>query len=245
MFDMNKIGKKIKAARTEKNMTQMDLADTLGISYQAVSNWERGNSMPDIAKLPDLCQILDLNLDELLGNDDTIKTVQKMISDENATISLDELADVAPIIPPKKMEQILDDKKNDQNDFIDIDKLVELAPFLDDDYLNELAERIAFDNLDQLVDLAPFIDEDVLGQITLKYKGTFEGTIDAIIALAPFLEEDILDQLVDGYLSVEDYGFSDLVELCPFLNEKTVRKIADHVMKKKDYETLSEIAPFM
>ena len=44
MFDMSKIGKKIKTARTEKNMTQMNLADALGISYQAVSNWERGVS---------------------------------------------------------------------------------------------------------------------------------------------------------------------------------------------------------
>lgn len=244
MFDMSKIGKKIKTARTEKNMTQMNLADALGISYQAVSNWERGNSMPDISKLPELCNILGLNLDEFLGNNDTVETVKKMIADEEATINLEELADVAPIVPPKKMGQILEDNAND-DDFIDIDALIALAPFLDDDYLSELAERIAFDHLDQLVGLAPFIDEDVLGEIALKYAGTYEGTIDAIIALAPFLEEDVLDQMVDNYLTTESCDFSELVELCPFLDEKTVRKIADHVMKRKDYKTLGEIAPFM
>ena len=42
MFDTNKVAKNIKKARTEKNMTQMDLADAMGVSYQAVSNWERG-----------------------------------------------------------------------------------------------------------------------------------------------------------------------------------------------------------
>lgn len=244
MFDMNKIGKKIKNARTEKNMTQMDLADAMGISFQAVSNWERGNSMPDVAKLPDLCEILGLNLDELLGNEDTIKTVKKMISDEDASLSLEELVDVAPIVPPHKMEQVIKDS-NGADDYIDVDALIAIAPFLDDDYLNELAEKIAFDHLDQLVGLAPFIDEDVLGQVAIKYAGTFEGTIDAIIALAPFLEEDALDQLVDKYLASESCDFSALVGLCPFLDEKTVRKIADHVMKNKDYSMLSSIAPFM
>ena len=37
MFDTTKIGKKIKTARNEKNMTQMDLADAMGISYEAVA----------------------------------------------------------------------------------------------------------------------------------------------------------------------------------------------------------------
>ena len=36
---MKKVGKNIKAARTEKNMTQLELADILGVSYQAVLNW--------------------------------------------------------------------------------------------------------------------------------------------------------------------------------------------------------------
>ena len=44
MFDTNKIAKVIKEARIKKNMTQMQLADEMGVSYQAVSNWERGVS---------------------------------------------------------------------------------------------------------------------------------------------------------------------------------------------------------
>ena len=67
MFDMQKIGKKIVSLRKQKNMTQMELADRMGISFQAVSNWERGNSMPDISKLPELAEIFGVSLDELLG----------------------------------------------------------------------------------------------------------------------------------------------------------------------------------
>ena len=54
MFNMIEIGRRISTYRKEKGLTQMGLANELGVSYQAVSNWERGESMPDIAKLEDL-----------------------------------------------------------------------------------------------------------------------------------------------------------------------------------------------
>lgn len=54
MFDTENIGMRISELRKAKNMTQMELADHMNISFQAVSNWERGNSMPDISKLPEL-----------------------------------------------------------------------------------------------------------------------------------------------------------------------------------------------
>lgn len=45
-------------------MTQMELADKLDISFQAVSNWERGNTMPDISKFPELAEIFHISVDE-------------------------------------------------------------------------------------------------------------------------------------------------------------------------------------
>ena len=45
MFSMQEIGKRILNLRKDRNMTQMDLADQLGISYQAVSSWERGGGI--------------------------------------------------------------------------------------------------------------------------------------------------------------------------------------------------------
>lgn len=44
MFNMQKIGRRISSLRREHNMTQVELADKLSISFQAVSNWERGGS---------------------------------------------------------------------------------------------------------------------------------------------------------------------------------------------------------
>ena len=45
MFDTTKVAKRIKEARVAQNLTQMQLADAMGVSYQAVSNWERGGSL--------------------------------------------------------------------------------------------------------------------------------------------------------------------------------------------------------
>jgi DNA-binding transcriptional regulator YiaG len=42
LFDMKKVGKQIALLRKEKKITQMALADLMGVSFQAISNWERG-----------------------------------------------------------------------------------------------------------------------------------------------------------------------------------------------------------
>lgn len=69
MFDMLKVGRNIVRLRGLAGLTQMGLADKLGISYQAVSNWERGNSMPDISKLPELAEIFGVGIGEILGEE--------------------------------------------------------------------------------------------------------------------------------------------------------------------------------
>ena len=45
MFNMKQVGKKIVSLRKSRNMTQTELADKMGVSFQAVSNWERGVSL--------------------------------------------------------------------------------------------------------------------------------------------------------------------------------------------------------
>ena len=79
MFDTRKVGKKIAELRKAQNMTQMELADAMGVSYQAVSNWERGNSMPDISKLPELVEIFDCSIDELLSDSQESQLVSHII----------------------------------------------------------------------------------------------------------------------------------------------------------------------
>lgn len=61
------IGQNIARHRKEKELTQEDLAKELGISFQAISKWERGNSLPDITLIPDISKILGISIDRLFG----------------------------------------------------------------------------------------------------------------------------------------------------------------------------------
>ena len=65
-----KTGKKIIAARKALGLTQQQVADALNVSYQAVSLWERGDSLPDARNLLPLSRILEISVDDLLSEDD-------------------------------------------------------------------------------------------------------------------------------------------------------------------------------
>ncbi len=64
---MNNIGQKIKELRKKNDLTQEALADFLGITYKAVSKWECGMTVPDLALIGPLTKILHASADELLG----------------------------------------------------------------------------------------------------------------------------------------------------------------------------------
>ena len=60
------IGNKIRELRKQRGITQEQLAESLGISFQAVSKWERGETLPDISLLPTLADILETTIDYIL-----------------------------------------------------------------------------------------------------------------------------------------------------------------------------------
>ena len=68
-----KIGEKIRSLRSHHKMTQEQLADRLGVSYQSVSRWENGITYPDIEFLPTIAKQFSVTLDYLLGQDDAEK----------------------------------------------------------------------------------------------------------------------------------------------------------------------------
>ncbi|MCR4907095.1 MAG: helix-turn-helix domain-containing protein, partial [Clostridiales bacterium] len=67
MTDRTIIGQKIAELRKEKGLTQAELADLLGVTHQAVSQWERSETFPDILTLPKIAEIFGENLNSLLG----------------------------------------------------------------------------------------------------------------------------------------------------------------------------------
>jgi len=68
-MDQIKIGRFIAACRKNANLTQMQLAEKLGITDKAVSKWERGIAMPDTSIMLELCAILGISVNELLSGE--------------------------------------------------------------------------------------------------------------------------------------------------------------------------------
>ena len=76
------LGSKIKRLRIEKNMTQQELADKLGVTDRAISHWENGRRLPDYSLLKELCDTLSISINELfsgekISNEDYIKKAEE------------------------------------------------------------------------------------------------------------------------------------------------------------------------
>lgn len=68
-MDQAKIGKFIAECRKKQGITQIQLAEQLGITDRAVSKWETGRSLPDSAIMLDLCRILEITVNDLLSGE--------------------------------------------------------------------------------------------------------------------------------------------------------------------------------
>ena len=78
------IGEAIRRLRKEAGLTQEQLADKLGISYQSVSRWELGSTYPDMELIPALTELFGVSADVLLG----IPQVQREKEAEKALTAL-------------------------------------------------------------------------------------------------------------------------------------------------------------
>lgn len=68
-MDQIKIGKFISNKRKEKNITQSELAELLGITDRAISKWENGICMPDASNILELCDILNITINDLFSGE--------------------------------------------------------------------------------------------------------------------------------------------------------------------------------
>ncbi|MBQ7781841.1 MAG: helix-turn-helix domain-containing protein [Lachnospiraceae bacterium] len=80
---MNQIvtGKFITQKRKEKNLTQAQLAEKLGVSNKTVSKWENGKCMPDYSIIENLCKELDITIAELMDGEDADKNSIRVYDD--------------------------------------------------------------------------------------------------------------------------------------------------------------------
>ena len=72
-------GMMISSLRKERGMTQLELAEKMGVTDKAVSKWERDLSFPDINSIPKLAEVFEISVDELMQ----VKTATKETMNKN------------------------------------------------------------------------------------------------------------------------------------------------------------------
>lgn len=202
MFNMKQVGRKILALRKERNMTQTELADEMGVSFQAVSNWERGNSMPDISKLPQLAELFGCTVDELL--DEKSELLHSAMKDElqeyveKNEVSREEVEAAVPVLKPEQVEEIANSMLLKNGDSIEV-----FYPYLDEDTLREVAER-RIQRGESIEDMLDYLEDEYIGELVLQQYEQGKP----VEAFYDYMEDDQLARLADRKLekgeSIED-----------------------------------------
>lgn len=269
MFDTVKVGRIISQKRKEHNMTQMQLADALGISFQAVSNWERGNSMPDISKLPELAELFGCSIEELLGGGAPAGNVEKLAKGEGQGLSLGEIAEVAPVLTPEVLDEAVESARrgtssaacgdssfregaegeSDDEDFDeDIEEEIEDEEGGDEEGEDEPRRFHAFWKRTGRGARAHIRDGKTVYILGAEKSGEKRKDKDKckrlkeLVMLAPFLSSARLRELVEE-LRGEGYTVSELVPLAPFLSEEDLDALAE--LAEADGGELAALAPFL
>ena len=247
-FSTITIGKKIASLRKAKNMTQMELADAMGVSYQAVSNWERGNSMPDISKLPELTVILGCSIDELLSDEEGKNLIKHVVEGDaeryiqENKVSIQTIGEVAPVLRPTQTERLMDCILEENEEHLTLRDLISVAPFVGAEYLERFVDRVdVVEGIGPLCGLAPFLSEEALDKLVRRVQDT--GSLQQLTGLAPFLKEETLDRLVTK--AMEQGNISECKGLYPFLGRDTLHKLADILVKQGGFATIRDLAPFL
>ena len=88
-MNQEKIGKFIQELRKEKGLTQVELAEKLGVSNRTVSKWENGNNLPDYSMFNILCEELNISINELLSGEKLTKENYQKKLEENFVSTID------------------------------------------------------------------------------------------------------------------------------------------------------------
>ena len=251
MFDTRTVGKKIAALRKGRNKTQMELADEMGVSYQAVSNWERGNSMPDISKLPQLALILGCSVDEILGESRETELVENVIAGTQKEYIKEQengvkaIANVAPMMKPEQTKELVDtvlesakEKQKDKVEEEDTKEGKERAGYGQAGGSDPKENRKKI-TLEDMVALAPFLEEEYLEQLIEEHD--LPGNMDALIGLAPFLSEEALGRIA----MKADIDMKELVGLAPFMDQKVLGAIVEKAMEEGKVKSCAGLYPFL
>lgn len=247
MFDMQKVGERIAALRRKENMTQAELAEKLGISYQAVSSWERGATMPDIGKLVELARIL-------------CTTVDMLLTGENLEISQEMETDAPDDEKNAQKEKVIEEEK--EGHFSDsiwflfsgmkrqlADQTQYIREQLQNIQLHISGAHVCYDeengrpvikleNKKNMGEIKIFASSDIK-----KKNSCGRSSSDTIGALACYMDQETLE---DELVRAIDNGDDDTVEeIACYLEPDTIDRAMERAQEPLTSEMLEELSTYM
>ena len=130
-MDVNKIGEHIAFLRKSKNMTQQELGERLNISFQAVSKWERGETLPDVSILLELAKMLETTADNILNGGERQLNFKGKLSAKDMKEAINCLERVGSLLGKQNLiyRHIIDGLSEKMN--------TDIQAMLEDEYLKE------------------------------------------------------------------------------------------------------------
>ncbi|MFC4558196.1 helix-turn-helix domain-containing protein [Virgibacillus kekensis] len=257
MLNTRLVGSYISKLRKDRDMTQVQLAEKLNVSHQAVSKWERGDSLPDTGILIEMATLFDTSIDTLLngGQKTTSHNVGTFITKvhedkpeeasdlvNNSDTDLESVVAIAPLMKASALGKVTE--RISSNNF-SMDHIVQLAPFIGEEQLEDLVNRIddAAASWETVTRIAPFLGHETLIGFVDK---TVDGHPDMkqLVEVAPFLGNKV-DDLV-AQMKPEDISWTEFSMLAPFVSkEQLIRLVEESLKEDPDLEKIVQIAPFL
>ncbi len=228
IFDTVRIGKRIAGLRKRNNMTQLALADAMGISFQAVSNWERGNSMPDISKLPELAKLFGTTVDALIGQSNPL--VLRAAAGERINLhgaDGEQLAELALLSRPHEVEAYAHE--------VAPDALADILPYLSAESAGKLAEQYAASV--GLKVYLPYLTTEKIDELMLRCYAEGGDVSDCL----PYASPQAIARLAEEYEKKGD----GVGELLAFAAADALLPAAARALKRDGVEALRPYLPYL
>ncbi|MCL5994939.1 MAG: helix-turn-helix domain-containing protein [Chloroflexi bacterium] len=258
MIDPHKTGAYIARLRKERDWTQLELADRLHVTHQAVSRWETGDSFPDLGTLAQLAQVLKVRMESLLdgGQTSPYETARGKVLAELAEghaeqvaqvvkadpSELDTLIESGPLTRPSLMNRIVRNMTGYQ---FTMQQVMSLAPFVGQELLDSMVAGLSEKpDAQSAVELAPFLSRPELNRLVGQLEGGAVG-MKHLIELAPFLDQPLLDRLT-GQVTEEKIESHHAMSLAPFVSRAVLDKLVERLPHEAlDIDQVISLAPFL
>ena len=259
MIDSHITGAYIARLRKERDWTQLELADKLHVTHQAVSRWETGDSFPDLVTLAQLAQMFGIHMEALLDGEQAISAaettrdqvleqlkeghVERVAELAKATpTGMQTVIEVGPLTRPSIMNRIVE-KMTDYH--FTLAQAIDLGPFISRELMDTIVagldEKIS---AQALIDLAPFVTRAWLGQ---RVEQLPSGSVDiaTLEALAPFIDRTATDRLASGLVD-EHITLGALAAIAPFISRAVVGQLAERLADGElRLDDVISLAPFI